>query len=448
MLNYIVYSKKDKRMINLVLIIYCAFILFALILYIPRIFGFIYGFKKSKTFVATSKRKIGIIIPARGESEIIGDLFKSIAEQDYDRTCFDMFVIVKDEDDPTVDIAKAAGASVTIVPDQHCKGDALDGFFMSQAKDKLENYDAFVIVDADGLLSPNYLSEINNALESGADIIETQKIAKNFLGDKNCRSLFSNCSALTYPIIDELGNAYRMQKGMPLTLIGQGLVLRRCVIEEIGGWPYRTMTEDYELKLDSLLRGYKSIYYPDAILYTEEAKSHRENYVRRVRWVTGHKQCDIKYKKQIKQQIKVNKRITLGEFEYFFGLLPYFVFLAGEVIAFLAGIGLAIYYFASGSVLWMSALKILVALPPIILYLVLYSYSVLALLTSKHAFSSLTKGEFLAVAFFNPFYLIEYVPIYFSCARKIRKNEVIEWKATERVMISGDKDETLSTGKE
>ncbi len=435
-------------MINLILIIYCAFILFALILYIPRIFGFIYGFKKSKTFVATAKRKIGIIIPARGESEIIGDLFKSISEQDYDRSCFDMFVIVKEKDDPTVAMAKAVGANVTIVPEQHCKGDALDGFFMSQAHDKLADYDAFVIVDADGLLSPNYLSEINNALESGADIIETQKIAKNFLGDKNCRSLFSNCSALTYPIIDELGNSYRMQKGIPLTLIGQGLVLRRCVIEEIGGWPYRTMTEDYELKLDSLLRGYKSIYYPNALLYTEEAKTHRENYVRRVRWVTGHKQCDLKYKDQIKQQIKVKKRITLGEFEYFFGLLPYFVFLAGEAFAILAGIALSIYYSVLGSILWVKALNMLVALPPVILYLVLHSYSVLALMSSKQAFSNLTKGEYLAVALFNPFYLIEYVPIYFSCARKIRKNERIEWKATERVMRSSETEETLQSGEE
>ena len=429
-------------MINLILIIYCAFILLALILYIPRIFGFIYGFKKSKTFVATSKRKIGIIIPARGESEIIGDLFKSILKQDYDRSCFDMFVIVKEEDDPTIALAKEVGASVTIVPNQHCKGDALDGFFMSQGKDKLAGYDAFVIVDADGVLSPNYLSEINNALESGADIIETKKIAKNFLGGKDCRSLFSNCSALTYPIIDELGNTYRMQKGMPLTLIGQGLVLKRCVIEEIGGWPYRTMTED------SLLREYKSIYYPNAVLYTEEAKSHRENYIRRVRWVTGHKQCDLKYKKQIKQKIKESKKITLGEVEYFFGLLPYFVFLAGEVIAIIAGIGLSIYYSVVGSGLWLRALKWLVALPPILLYLVLQGYSVLALMSSNRAFSCLTIRECLAVAFFNPFYLIEYIPIYFSCARKIRKKEIIEWKATERVMRSSDKEEALNTEKD
>ncbi len=435
-------------MINLVLKIYFAFALCALILYIPRLFGFIYGFKKSKTFVATSKRKIGIIIPARGESAIIRDLFKSILAQDYEKSCYDMFVIVKEEDDPTIAMAKEVGASVTIVPDQHCKGDALDGFFMAQSMEKLASYDAFVIVDADGLLSPTYLSEINNALESDADIIETQKIAKNFLGEKKCRSLFSNCSALTYPIIDELGNAYRTKKGMPLNLVGQGLVLRRYVIEKIGGWPYRTMTEDYELKLDSLLRGYKSIYYPNAVLYTEEAKSHRENYVRRVRWLTGYKQCDLKYKKQIKKQIRVRKKITRGEFEYFFGLFPYFVFLAGEAIAVLAGLGLAAYYSIMGSALWIVALKRLVALPLIILYLLLHCYSVLALMSSNHAFSSLTKREYIAVAIFNPFYLIEYIPIYFSSARKIRKNENIEWKATERVMRSDDEEEAIKAGKD
>ena len=52
------------------------------------------------------------------------------------------------------------------------------------------------------------------------------------------------------------------------------------------------------------------MYWPYAVLYTEEALSHRDNYKRRLRWLTGYAQCDEKYKKQIKAQAKAREYIA------------------------------------------------------------------------------------------------------------------------------------------
>ena len=265
------------------LIAYIVLAVASFLAYIPKLVGIFYAFKKPRYVRAQAKRRIGMVIPARNESAVIGDLFASIKRQDYDRDYFDINVIVKDPDDPTIAMAKEQGGRCLVVPEQACKGDALDAFFKSLAPEEMERYDAFVIVDADGVLAPNYMTELNNALENEHDIFLTRKYIKNCLGDRSKRTVFSNNSALTWAMLDDLGNRYRTARDIPLTLCGQGMMIRRSLVQKIGGWPYRTLTEDYELRLDGLLKGFRSMYWPYAVLYPEEALSHRANYKRRLR---------------------------------------------------------------------------------------------------------------------------------------------------------------------
>lgn len=420
-------------MIKLILFAYstCAFL--AILLHLPKIFGFRYGFKKAARYSAKEKRRIAVVIPARNESSIIGDLFASLKSQDYDRDCFEAFVIVKENTDPTIKLSQNNGFRVTVIEDQRCKGDALDGFFKLLPEKQFELFDAFVIVDADGVLSPSYLSELNNALECDADIFVTRKLTKNFLGGREMRSLYSNCAALTWPMIDDLGNSYRTEKEMPLNICGQGLMVRRKVIKELGGWPYRSITEDYELKLDSILRGFKSAYYPYAVLYTEEALGHRENYIRRVRWMAGYRQNDVNYKHRIEARAKSRKRLTRGEIEYFFGVVPYFLFIVTTILTILFGIVTAFYYALNNDQMWVDALLLLVAIPISVLYVILYLYTLIALTVSRDTFSAISVGERIAVAFYNPFYILEYLNAYLSGIFQLRRNKNIEWKQTERI---------------
>lgn len=403
----------------------------AALLYLPKLITFRYAFKKPPYKRAAEKRMISLVIPARNESKIIGDLLASIEKQDYDREFFDINVIVKAADDPTVALAEKAGARVFVVADQTCKGDALDGYFKA-IWEELGRYDAFVIVDADAVLTKGYLRELNNALEHDYHVFITRKFIKNYLGGRKKRTVFTNCSALTWPIIDDLGNKYRTQNDMPLTLCGQGMMVRREVVERIGGWPYRTLTEDYELKLDGMLKGFKSMFYPYAILYTEEALNHRENYLRRLRWLTGYSQCDKKYKKQIKEQAKKRGKITLGEVEYLFGLYPVIAFSVVSILTIVAGGALALWYFFSGSELWKTALIYLSALPFGVMYVLLFGYSVLAMLACPEMFSALSVWEKIGMLFFNPLYLLEYFPIYIKSRIDIRKKRT-KWVETERV---------------
>lgn len=404
----------------------------AVIAYTPRLAGFCYAFKKPPYKKAEEKRKIGIIVPARNESAVIGDLLDSIAQQDYDGE-FVVSVIVKDADDPTIGLAQKVGAKVYVVPDQTCKGDALDGFFKALPPEEMASFEAFVIVDADGVLSPSYVRELNNALEWDYDIYLTRKYMKNGLGDRKKRTVFSNNSALTWAMLDDLGNRYRTAKDIPLTMCGQGMMLRRTLIEKLGGWPYRTLTEDYELRLDSVLKGFKSMYWPYAVLYTEEAPSHRDNYRRRMRWLTGYIQCDEKYKTQIKKQAKQRGKMSKAEYDCLYGIYPLAFFAAGTIFTMIAGIVLAIGYAFGGTPdLTMKSILFLIVMPFAIMYVLLFTYNILAMSASWEAFTMLSTGEKAATLLISPFYLLEYIPIYIASFFRLKRKARLTWEESER----------------
>lgn len=400
--------------------------------YTPRLAGFFYAFRKPPYKRAEQRRRISVIIPARNESAVIGDLFASLQKQDYDGE-FSINVIVKDPNDPTIALAEQLGAKVYVVPDQTCKGDALDGYFQALTPEEMAGYDAFVIVDADGVLAPTYVRELNNALEWDYDIYITRKYMKNGLGPRDRRTVFSNNAALTWAILDDLGNRYRTAKDLPMTMCGQGMMVRRELIQKLGGWPYRTMTEDHELQMDSVLKGYRSMYWPYAVLYTEEAPGHRDNFYRRMRWLTGHIQCGEKYRKQITEQAKQRGKMTKAEWDCLYGLVPLAMFAAISIVTIAAGVALSVVYALGGwGDLMMKSILYLIVTPFAVMYALLLLYNCLAMAASREAFVMLSKSEKAATLLIAPFYLLEYIPIYIVSFYRLKKKAHLTWEPSER----------------
>ncbi len=421
--------------INVTVIVYAALVLLCFLFYIPKLKQLFYAKHKLPHKTAAEKRKISVIVPAREESEIIGDLLASIAEQDYDKDYFGVNIIVNSSDDPTIEIAKSYGFKTFIVENQKCKGDALDGYFNAEEREVFLSYDAFVIVDADAVLTRNYLTELNNALEYDAQIYLSRKHIKNFSGERRDRTIFTNCSALTYAQLDDLGNVYRTAHNMPIIMCGQGMMVRRETIEALGGWPYRTLTEDYEMRMDCYLKGLVSVYYPYAVICTEEPLKHKENFNRRMRWVTGYSQSDRLYKKKIKAQAKARGKATAGEREYFNGLTPLILFAVITLLAVLCGVGLSIYGGVTRSFGWLYPFLLLVVMPLGVMYLLLLIYAVMCITAMKDAFAEIPVGEKIRTVLYEPFYALEYIPIYISSKVKARRGW--DWKPTRHIRYKG-----------
>lgn len=410
---------------------FAAFAALSAIFYFPKFLQYAGAFKKPARIVAKQKRRIALVIPARNESLTIGALLQSILLQDYDKNYFDVNVIVKDAGDETCAMARAVGAKVFVAEKQSCKGEALDGYFSALSEQELNEYDAFVIVDADAVLAPSYVSELNNALEYDRQIFVTRKYIKNYLGGKKSRSAVCGCAALVYPMIDEMGNLYRAQKGIPLNFCGQGLMVRREVIVRLGGWRYRSLTEDYELKMDGFLKDFTSMYYPYAEIYTEEVVKHKDSYLRRLRWLTGYSQCDIEYGARVKEKLKKQGGNLALKFDFLHYKKGILLYLIAVVVTMLAGGALAAYYACVNDKAWVLSLTLLVLLPVCFTYAILFLYGAMAMSFGKAVFITLPVREKIAILFLSPLFTLEFVPI-FLCSR-IGAKKSPAWRETERV---------------
>ena len=274
---------------DLLLYIYIALSAVGILLYLPRLYCWLWARRKQPKLICEKQHNLALLIPARDESSAVDALFESINRQTYPRACFDAYVIVKDPADPTIAMAKEAGLLTHVVSNQTCKGDALDSCMKRILTDTPSRYDAYIIIDADCVLDDRFCEEMNNAMESGAEIICAKKRVKNyFFGSRRSQPISACCNGLIWTLIDNMGNTAKAARGNTCFTVGTGLLLRADVVRRNCGWPYKaTITEDMELMHDIVLKGWKTYYYQHAIIYMEEADNHRVTNKRRRRWMTG-----------------------------------------------------------------------------------------------------------------------------------------------------------------
>lgn len=274
-----------------------------LVLYFPRLIGWFGWIFPQKSLKCGRRHRFALIVPARDEGRAVLPLFKSIEEQSYsaDYGLFDTYVVVKNPRDEVIGYAREIGAKVYVDEAQKSKGDCLD-YCIRHILAAGKKYDGYIIVDADCRLDVDFLTNMNDALASGAQVITGRKLVGNYsIGYLNSASekvvnAITCQNGLVWPIIDELGNRYKSALGLTTMPITTGILIRGDLVEEWGGWIYRqTLTEDMELQRDCACKGIKTFHYSFAKLYLEETPSHTDTNKRRTRWMTGMVAADRLY---------------------------------------------------------------------------------------------------------------------------------------------------------
>jgi len=425
------------------------------ILYLPRIRYYIAGLKSPKHFENPKKNKLAVIVPAKNEKGL-RVLLDSLASQTYDKDFFDTYVVVGDAGDPNIELcATYKNTYSKVIENQTCKGEALDGILRDLLNEEKKEYAAYVIVDADNIVDANFVMEMNNALVLDKQIILGKRCVKNYLYGRKYRSWAVNCNALTYTFLDKMGNCFRSERNMSNTICGTGLMVRRDLVQEMGGWPYRSMTEDFELTVTALLNNWTSYYYEYAVTYTEEGISLRSCNARRRRWLMGYAQVGVKYGKEVSKKFwkyvrdfftgsdssveRDPRRAELvsgnfwGCFDYLFSFVPLYIYFAGTAVCALAFAGDAAYkFFALRMLDWFSihsAVKIV-----LILYGTLFFYTAIAFVEDR-AMYTISIGEKLFALIVNPFYITQYAQFYIEAYYLLltKKKAKQSWIQVERM---------------
>ncbi len=295
-----------EQWILLSFLILCFFEALCLVAYSPRLFGWFAALKKDKHLVNPKANRIAVLVPARNESATIEGLLKALKNQTYSN--FEVFVIVKEKNDPSIAIVHRYGYHVHLAAAQTCKGDALDSCLHAIMRHDQQGFDAYLIIDADCGLESNYIEEMNNALASGAQIIQGKKLVKNYHMSKKI-SLQQACNGIIWTLMDDMGNRWKSRHGYVNFTVGTGIMLRKDIVEINDGWPYRsTLTEDVEFMNDIAANGYSTFYYGYAKLYMEEAPSLSMTNKRRKRWMTGVVDSRRLYNTKVNSMASISNR--------------------------------------------------------------------------------------------------------------------------------------------
>ena len=349
-------------------------------------------------------KKIAFLLPARYEEKVIGGLLKSIEKQSVSINMKDVYVIVQDKKDKTADVASKYGATVLYrTTKKATKGNALDDGIKQILKKK--HYDLYFIFDADNILDKDYVKNMMESYYKGYDIA---------IGYRNCKNgndnIVAGASALIFSLVNTVINRRRKKKNKNIIISGTGFFIKGKWIDKWEGYPFQTLTEDYEISLYAINNGLKTDYVENAIFYDEQPTSYRQTLVQRKRWISGYFESTKLYLKKFMD----SKKDLINIVPIIIILLVIFVFLVFQLCL----------LFARAD----SILSCVLTLASIFLFIYLVLFFVTAFIFKEEKGKLNIDGKMKwKVLFYHPIFLLGYV----RCAISLLFNRKVEWAPIE-----------------
>ncbi|HEY0679692.1 MAG TPA: glycosyltransferase family 2 protein [Chitinophagaceae bacterium] len=235
--------------------------------------------KKKKFDTALSKQKIALLIPAYKEDAVILDTALQAAQHDYPRDRFEVFVIADQLKDET--ILKLQSIPVNVVRVQFETSTKARSLHAVIQRISGKEFEYVMILDADNIMAPGCLEQVNAAFAGGCASVQCHRTAKN-----------KHTAVAVLDAISEEINNHLFRKGprglnVSANLIGSGMAFRYEDIRAILDLPHILSNpgEDREIDLQLMKSNIITEYLDDAIVYDEKVSSSQVFERQRVRWL-------------------------------------------------------------------------------------------------------------------------------------------------------------------
>ena len=280
---------------------------------------------------------VSILVPARNEEAVVGRLLHRITQLTYPKDKLEVVLIDDASTDNTGRIAdefaKAYGFIKVLRRGQDVGGKGKSGALNDGAKHT--NGEIVILFDAD------YHPQI--------DIVEN---LTGYFVDPEVGVVQGRITVLNEPTtlvsrlvaLERIGG-YRVDQpardrlGLIPQCGGSVCGIRRSLLEYLGGWDEKMLTEDTDLTFQAYEAGYKVRYAIEAECYEEAVVNWRSYWRQRHRWAKGHMQCFFKHflpfmkSRNLRFWEKVDGLLILGM--YFVPILVGLSWIFGAVVFFM-----------------------------------------------------------------------------------------------------------------
>lgn len=238
-----------------------------------------------------------VLISGRNEELVIGELVKSLKDQNYPKDLIDIFVIADNCTDNTAQVARSAGAHVFVRNNKQLVGKsyaldfAIKKIFAEYADENGHvPFKGFFVFDADNVIDSKFVAAMNRGINRGYKVLTSYRNSKNY--DSNW---VSAGSALWFLREAKFLSNARYIMGSSCAISGTGFLIDSEIIERNKGWIHHLLTEDIEFSTDCISNGICIGYCHDAILYDEQPTTMRDSWRQRLRWAKGFYQVLLRY---------------------------------------------------------------------------------------------------------------------------------------------------------
>lgn len=407
-------------------------VIFNFVMFLFFTFAYLYQFifilmvlRKGDVKLPEAKRqhRYAFFIAAHNEEEVIGNLVRSIKAQDYPADLIETFVVADACTDNTAEEARRAGAIVYERNDLARKGKSwvMDYGFNRILNEYGDKFEAYFVFDADNIVSPTYVTEMNKVYDMGYLVSTSYRNSKNFDS-----SWVSAAYALWFIREAKFLNNARMMAGTSCAVSGSGWMVANSIVRGMHGWDFHTLTEDIQFSTFCAANGIKIGYAP-AEFFDEQPVTFKASWTQRMRWSKGFYQVFFSYGKDLFRGIgkglfsSYDMLMTVAP-GTILSILSFFVNVTYLVVGTLSH-----GFLATQSELAMCTGSIVGMLTTT--YLTFFTLAVLTTGTQYKRFHTKDKRRIITNLFTFPIFMMSYIPI--NVAALFQK---VEWVPTKHTM--------------
>ncbi|TYC82231.1 glycosyltransferase family 2 protein [Acetobacterium wieringae] len=272
---------------------------------------------------------VSIMVPAHNEGVVIVKTVAALLAFDYPEDRYEIIVINDNSSDNSAELLKEIqddnpGRNLVVINTDNITGGKGKSNALNIGYQQAKG-DFIAIYDADN--TPEHKALRYLAAELKADDSLGAVIGKFRTRNKevNLLTRFINIETLSFQWMAQAG---RWQLMKLCTIPGTNFILRRTIIEAIGGWDEKAVAEDTEISFRIYLMGYKIKFQPKAVTWEQEPQTLGVWFRQRTRWVKGNVYVLIKNIGYL-----VDKDARKIRFDIFYFLSTYFLLLTALVVS-------------------------------------------------------------------------------------------------------------------